>query len=163
MIEESDSEYKEDSYDASDDENYIPAANGGTGTPEDSDIEQEMIIEQEEECDSDESVEDEPVPQNVSRIWIAKDKAERSSNPLPSAQTRSRYILRQRSGPAGNSDLFTPDELMIVMLNLYFWLTRATFKTKKTHYQTRKRKTATKPYTSKHAQFPASLITRKKQ
>ena len=30
MIEESDSECEEDSYDASDDENYIPAANGGT-------------------------------------------------------------------------------------------------------------------------------------
>ena len=62
MIEESDSEYEEDSYDASDDENYIPASNGGTGTPEDSDIEQEMIIEQEEKYDSDESFEDEPVP-----------------------------------------------------------------------------------------------------
>ena len=44
MIEESDSEYKQDSHYASDDENYIPAANGGTGTPEDSDIEPEMII-----------------------------------------------------------------------------------------------------------------------
>ena len=32
------------------------------GSPEDLDIEQEMIIEQEEEYDSDESVEDEPVP-----------------------------------------------------------------------------------------------------
>ena len=31
MSEELDSEYKEDSYDASDDENYIPAANDGTG------------------------------------------------------------------------------------------------------------------------------------
>ena len=31
MIEESDSEYEENLYDASDDENYIPAANGGTG------------------------------------------------------------------------------------------------------------------------------------
>ena len=62
MIEELDSEYEEDSYDASDDDNYIPALNGGTGTPEDSDIEQEMIIEQEEKYDSDESVEDDPVP-----------------------------------------------------------------------------------------------------
>ena len=44
MIKESNSEYEEDSYDASDDENYIPAANGGTGTPEDSNIKQEMII-----------------------------------------------------------------------------------------------------------------------
>ena len=41
------------------------------GSPEDSDIEQEMIIEQEEEYDSDKSVKDEPVPQNVSSIWIA--------------------------------------------------------------------------------------------
>ena len=62
MTEKSDSEFEEDSCDTSDDENYIPAANGGTGTPEDSDIAQEMIIEQEEKYDSDESVEDEPVP-----------------------------------------------------------------------------------------------------
>ena len=71
IIEESDSEYEEDSYVALDDETYIPAANGDTGTPEDSHIEQEMIIEQEEEYDSDESVDDEPLPQNVSSIWIA--------------------------------------------------------------------------------------------
>ena len=111
MIEESDSEYEEDSYVASDDETYIPAANGDTGTPEDSDIEQEMIIEQEEEYDSDESVEDKPLPQNVSSIWIAKDKTEWGSNPLPSAQTRSRNILHQRGEPTANSNLFTPDEL----------------------------------------------------
>ena len=41
------------------------------GSPEDSDIEQETIIKQEEKYDSDKSVEDEPVPQNVSSIWIA--------------------------------------------------------------------------------------------
>ena len=41
------------------------------GSPEDSDIEQEIIIEQENLYDSDKSVEDEPVPQNVSSIWIA--------------------------------------------------------------------------------------------
>ena len=76
MIEELDSEYKEDSCVASDDENYIPAANGGTGIPEDSDIEQKMIIEQEKEYNSDESVEDEPVSQNVSSIWTAKDETE---------------------------------------------------------------------------------------
>ena len=72
-------------YDASDDKNYVSAGNGGTSTPEYSDIEQEMIIGQEEEYDSDESVEDKPVPQNVSSIWIVKDKTEWSSNPLPSA------------------------------------------------------------------------------
>ena len=60
MIEESNSEYEEGSYVASDEENYISAANGGTGPPEDLNIEQEMIIEQ-EEYESDESVEDEPV------------------------------------------------------------------------------------------------------
>ena len=111
MIEESDSEYEEDSYVASNDETYIPAVNGDTGTPEDSDIEQEMIIEQEEEYESDESVEDEPLPQNVSSIWITKDKTEWGSNPLPSAQTRSRNVLHQRGGPSANSNLFTPDEL----------------------------------------------------
>ena len=89
----------------------MPAANSGTGTPEDSDIEQEMIIEQEEKYDSDQSVENEPVPQNVTSIWIAKDKTEWSSNPLPSAQTKSRDILHQRGGPAANSNQFTPDEL----------------------------------------------------
>ena len=110
MMEESDSEYEKNSYDVSDDKNYIPAANDGNGTPEDSDIEQEMIIEQ-EEYDSDESVEVEPVPQNVSSIWIAKDETGWNSNPLPSAQTSSRNILRQRGGPTANSNLFTPDEL----------------------------------------------------
>ena len=74
IIEEPDFEYEEDSYIASDDKNYIPAANGGTGTPEDSDIKQEMIIEQEEKYDSDESVEDDSVSQNVSSIWTAKDE-----------------------------------------------------------------------------------------
>ena len=52
MIEESDSEYEEGSYVASDDKNCIPAANDCAGTPKDSNIEQEMIIEQEEEYDS---------------------------------------------------------------------------------------------------------------
>ena len=111
MTKEFDSEYEEDSYAASNDENYIPAANGGTGTPEDLDIEQEMIIEQEEEYDSNESVEDEPVSQNVSNIWTAKDETQWGSNPLTSAQTRSRTIRRQRGGPAATSNLLTPDEL----------------------------------------------------
>ena len=68
-------------------------------------------MEQEEECDSNKSAEDEPVPKNVRSIWIAEDETERSSNPLPSAQTRSHNILRQRGGPAANSNLFAPDEL----------------------------------------------------
>ena len=111
MIEKLDSEYEEDLYVASDDENYILAANGDTGTPENLNIEQEMIIKQEEEYDSDESVEYEPVSQNVSSIWTAKDETEWGSNPLSNAQTRSRNILLQRDGPAETSDLFTPDEL----------------------------------------------------
>jgi len=73
MIEEFDSDNEDDSYVASDNENYIPAANAGTNTPEDSDVEQEIIIEQEEEYDSDESVENEPECQS---IWIAKDETE---------------------------------------------------------------------------------------
>ena len=96
---------------ASDDENYIPTAYGGTATPEDSDVKQEMIIKQEEKYDSDESVEDESVSQNVSSIWTAKDETEWCCNPLPSAQTRSRNILCQRGGPTSTSNLFTPDEL----------------------------------------------------
>ena len=111
MIGESESEYEEGSYVASNDENYIPAANGGTGTPEVSNIEQEMIIEQEEEYDFHEIVEDKPVFQNVSSMWTAKGETEQGSNPLPSAQTRSRNILRQRSGPAATINLFTPDQL----------------------------------------------------
>ena len=86
MIEELNSEYKEGSYVASDEEKYISAANGGTGTPEDLNIKQE-------EYDSGESVEDELVPQNVSSIWRAKDETEWGSNPLPSTQTRSCNIL----------------------------------------------------------------------
>ena len=73
MIEESDCEYEEGSHVASYDENYIPAANDGTDTPKDSNIEQEMIIEQ-KEYDSNESVEDEPVSHNVSSIWTARTK-----------------------------------------------------------------------------------------
>ena len=70
-----------------------------------------MIIEQEEEYDSDESIEDEPVSQNVSSIWTAKNETEWGSIPLPSTQTRFRNILRQRSRPSVTSNLFTPDEL----------------------------------------------------
>ena len=64
-----------------------------------------MIIQQ-EEYDSGKSVEDEPVPQNVSSIWIVKDKTKWSSNPLPSTQTRSRNILHQKGGLAENKNLF---------------------------------------------------------
>ena len=110
MIEESNSEYEEGSYVESDEENYISAANGGTGTPENLNIEQEMIIEK-EEYDSDKSVEDEPVSQNISSIWTAKDKTEWGSNPLPSAQTRYRNILRRKGGLASTSNLFTLDQL----------------------------------------------------
>ena len=49
-----------------------------------------MIIEQEEEYDSDESVEDDTLSQSVSSIWTAKDETEWGSNPLPSEQTRFR-------------------------------------------------------------------------
>ena len=111
MIGKSDSEYEEGSYVASNDGNYIPAANGGTGTPEVSNIEQEMIIEQEEEYDSDEIVEDKPLSQNVSSIWTAKGETKWGSNPVPNAQTRTRNILRQRSGPAATTNLFAPDQL----------------------------------------------------
>ena len=41
-----------------------------------------MIIEQEEKYASDQNVDNEPVPQNVTSIWIAMDKTEWSSNPL---------------------------------------------------------------------------------
>ena len=56
MIEKPNSEYEKNLYVASDDENYIPAANNGTGSAEDSGIDQKIIIGQEED-DSDESVE----------------------------------------------------------------------------------------------------------
>ena len=60
LLEKSDCEYGE-SYVASDDENYIPPANFGISTAEDSDIELKVITEQEKEYSSDESVEDVPV------------------------------------------------------------------------------------------------------
>ena len=44
-------------------------------------------------------------------IWIAKDETEWSSNPLPSAQTISGNILRQKNGPAATSNLFTSEKL----------------------------------------------------
>ena len=75
MLEEFDCEY-EDSYVASDNENYIPPANVGTSTAKDSDIEQEVNMEQEEEYSSDESVEDNSVSHKTDSIWIAKDKRE---------------------------------------------------------------------------------------
>jgi len=119
MLEESVPEHNE--YDAnpyveeSDDENYVPQAD--VGTEEASDIEQEIVIDQEEECDSDESAEDEPESQNVGGIWIAKDKTEWVSDPLPSAQTSSRNVLRQRGGPATISKLFMPKELFKLIIS----------------------------------------------
>ena len=70
-----------------------------------------MIIEQEEEYDSDGSVEDESVPQNVSSVWKTKNETELDSNSLPSAQIISCNILCQRGGPAATSNLFLPNEL----------------------------------------------------
>ena len=70
-----------------------------------------MIIEQEEEHSSDESVEDEPVSHKSDSIWIDKDEIECSSSPLPSGQTISGNFLRQKSGPAATSNLFTSEEL----------------------------------------------------
>ena len=84
ILEESDCEY-EDSFVASDDENYIPPANFDTSTAEDSDIKLEAMIEQ-EEYNSDQSVEDELVSYKTNSIWIAKDETKWSSNALPSAQ-----------------------------------------------------------------------------
>ena len=112
MLEESDCKYEDlYTYVASDDENYISPANFGTSTAEDSDIELKVITEQEEGYSSDESVDDEHVSYKTNSTWIAKDETEWSSNPLPSAQTISGNILRQKGGPAASSNLFTPEEL----------------------------------------------------
>ena len=70
-----------------------------------------MIIDQEEECRLNENVEDKSVSHMTNSIWIAKYETERSNNPLPSAQTICGNILRQKSGPAATSNLFTPKEL----------------------------------------------------
>ena len=67
MLKKSDCEYEE-SYVASDDENYIPPANFGISTAEDSDIELEVITEQEKKYSSDESVDDEPVSHKTNSI-----------------------------------------------------------------------------------------------
>ena len=109
MLEESDCKYR-DSY-VADDENYIPPANFDINTADDSDIELEVIIEQEEEYSSDESVEDEPVSHKTNSSWIAKDETEWSSNALPSAQTIFGNISRQRGMSAATSNLFTSEEL----------------------------------------------------
>ncbi|KAM4028657.1 uncharacterized protein ACNLHF_023956 [Anomaloglossus baeobatrachus] len=108
MLEESDSKHEEEPYVASDDENYVPQVDIAE---EDSDIEQEMVIEQEKEYNSDESVEDESVPQSAGDIWTAKDKTQWCSDPLPNAQTKSHNVLRQRGGPAAISNLYTAKEL----------------------------------------------------
>ncbi|XP_077155342.1 uncharacterized protein LOC143817741 [Ranitomeya variabilis] len=108
MLEESDSEHEDEPYVASDDENYVPQVDV---TEEDSDIEQEMVIEHENEYESDESVEDDSVPQSAGDIWTAKDETQWCSNPLPNAQTKSRNVLRQRGGPAAISNLYTAKEL----------------------------------------------------
>ena len=71
MLKKSDCEYKE-SYVASDNENYIPPANFGISTAEVSNIELEVITEQEKEY----SIEDEPVSRKTYSIWIAKDETE---------------------------------------------------------------------------------------
>ena len=89
VLEEFDCEY-EDSYVASDNENYIPPANFGTSPAKDSDIVQEVTIEQEEEYSSEESVEDNSVSHKTDSMRIAKDETEWSSNPL---QTRTNNIL----------------------------------------------------------------------
>ncbi|CAJ0966351.1 unnamed protein product [Ranitomeya imitator] len=108
MLEESDSEHEDEPYVPSDDENYVPQVDV---TEEDSDIEQEMVIEHENEYESDESVEDDSVPQSAGDIWTAKDETQWCSNPLPNAQTKSRNVLRQRGGPAAISNLYTAKEL----------------------------------------------------
>lgn len=63
MVKESDSKYEEKPYVASDDKNHVSPAD--VSTEEESDIEQKIVIEQKEEYDSEESVEDELVPQSV--------------------------------------------------------------------------------------------------
>lgn len=105
MVEEFDSD--DDPYVASDDETYVPHAD--ISTAEDSDLEQEFIVEQEEEYDSEDSLQDETP--HRSDTWASKDGTEWSSEPLPRGQTRSRNILRQKSGPAAASNISTPKEL----------------------------------------------------
>lgn len=67
IIKEFDSECEKDPYIASDDKNSVPVADA-----EESVIEQEKVIEQAEEYNSDE-IEDEPVSQNFDS-WVAKDR-----------------------------------------------------------------------------------------
>ena len=70
------------------------------------------MTEQEKVYSSEESVGDEPVSHKTNSIlWIAKDETERRSDPLPSPQTISGNILRQKGGPAATSNLLTPEKL----------------------------------------------------
>jgi len=110
MVEESNSEVEEYPYIASDNDNYVP--NADQSTAEESDIEQEMVIERAEGYDSEESTEDEPLSQSFESIWVAKDESEWHRNSLPSSQVRSRNIPRQKGGSAKINNLFTPKKYL---------------------------------------------------
>lgn len=108
MIAGSDSEFEEEPYAASDDENYVPVADACR--TEMSDIEDEQIVEQAEISDSELSDEDQPSDTLESK-WTAKDNTEWRSLPSTRAQTLARNIIRGNIGPRANIQLFTPKEL----------------------------------------------------
>lgn len=70
MLEESNSEDEKDPCIASDDDNHVPIANHST--TEESDIEQETVIEQTEEDDSEEI----RLSTSFESIWMAKGRTE---------------------------------------------------------------------------------------
>lgn len=111
MIEHSEDE--EESFVASDEDSYLPQL--GNASTEESDIEHEVIVECQDQYESNESAEHEPISQSIGSILIGKDGTQWYTEPLPSLQTKSRNVLYQRGGPALNC-FSTEKELFISII-----------------------------------------------
>lgn len=110
---ESDSE--EEPFAASDDEEYIPQVSGINA--EESDAEQDLIVENEEESSDDEYDANDESEQPQIDTLHAKDGTEWRSVPLPASQTRARNILRQTGGASGSSASFTIKQTFQSLIN----------------------------------------------
>ncbi|KAF2904374.1 hypothetical protein ILUMI_01795 [Ignelater luminosus] len=94
-LEETESE--EEPFVASDEDEYLPEP--ADIESEESDVEKEPVIEQEEEYDSDESDEEEPALTQPAG-FVAKDGTQWRDALDPQAQTVSRNVMRQKGGAA---------------------------------------------------------------
>lgn len=95
--------FKEEPFIASDEDEYIPEIES-----EESDVEIEPVIEQEEPY-LDEISDEEETPAQPN-VLIAKDGTHWTDTPLPQAQTISRNILREKCGAPNFSALYTAKE-----------------------------------------------------